>query len=836
MKKPILFIACILLAANFTFAQPLSPDFFLGHQVGEKFTPHFRLVQYFEALAKSAPTQTRLEQYGKTNEGRPLLLMVLSGAENLSNLENIRQQNLKSIGLDGGGGNNTGKAIVWLSYNVHGNEASSSEAAMMTAYYLLTDPKGQEWLKNTVVIIDPCLNPDGRDRYVNWFNSVVGKNMDPDPMAREHMEPWPGGRSNHYLFDLNRDWAWQTQVETRQRINAYNKWMPHVHVDFHEQGYNSPYYFAPAAEPFHEVITPWQREFQTRIGRNHARHFDEQGWLYFTKERFDLLYPSYGDTWPTYNGAIGMTYEQAGHSRAGLGIITNDGDTLTLRDRALHHHTTGISTVEIASQNAAALASNFVDFFKKTKASGVGDYRTFVVKTGNSLSKVNRLIELLDKNGIEYSVGRTGSARGFNYATAKEESFNFGRNDLFINTDQVRGTMVKVLFEPNSKVVDSATYDITAWSLPYAYGLQAFGLKEKLTGNSPGFELPQPSSISPDAYGFVVKWNSFNTARFLAQALKAGIKARVAEKPFKVGKQDYPAGSLIFIRTSNQGIQTFGQRVLDLAKKEGVEIAAVTTGFMDQGADFGSPDVRTIHPLRIAMASGEGTSSLGLGELWHFFENELDYPVTQILLRDLSRADLRRYDVLILPDGFNYSDLLKKEGALRSWVNQGGKLIALENAVSQLARAEWGLNEKDAEEAKKVDSLLLRRYENRERDALRDFNPGSIYRVTVDESHPLGFGIGNPYYTLKGDTKVYAYTSSGWNAGVIRKNAHVAGFVGSNAQSKLENGLIFGELPQGRGSVIFIADDPVFRSFWENGKLLLSNAIFMTNTGSSFTL
>ena len=243
------------------------------------------------------------EKYGETNEGRDLVLTYISSPENLANLETIRLNNLAMAGLSKGNAapaTNKTPTIVWLSYNVHGNETSSSEAAMLTLYALVdpSNTRTKEWLQNTVVIMDPCINPDGRDRYVNWFNSVVGGKYNADPASREHSEPWPGGRSNHYNFDLNRDWAWQTQVESRYRLQKYNQWMPQVHVDFHEQGVNNPYYFAPAANPYHEVITQWQKDFQLLIGKNNAFYFDQNGWLFFTKENFDLLYPSYGDTYP----------------------------------------------------------------------------------------------------------------------------------------------------------------------------------------------------------------------------------------------------------------------------------------------------------------------------------------------------------------------------------------------------------------------------------------------------------------------------------------------------------------------------------------------------------
>jgi hypothetical protein len=344
-----LFITCF--SFSFSIAQTLqSPDDFLGYELGTQFSRHHQVVDYFKYVESQLPNQVKLETYGKTNERRPLMVAYVSSEENLKNIEAIRQNNLKNAGIINGTASGNDIAIVWLSYNVHGNEASSTEASMKTIYTLLT--QNQEWLKNTLVIIDPCINPDGRDRYANWFNETASKPYDIDQQASEHNEPWPGGRVNHYLFDLNRDWAWATQIESASRLKLYNKWLPQIHVDFHEQGINQPYYFAPAAEPFHEIISDWQRDFQTQIGKNHAKYFDAKGWLYFTRERFDLFYPSYGDTYPTYMGAIGMTYEQAGHGRGGLGVLNDEGDVLTLVDRIAHHTTTGLSTVEIASKNA----------------------------------------------------------------------------------------------------------------------------------------------------------------------------------------------------------------------------------------------------------------------------------------------------------------------------------------------------------------------------------------------------------------------------------------------------------------------------------------------------
>ncbi|HEY2720800.1 MAG TPA: M14 metallopeptidase family protein, partial [Chitinophagaceae bacterium] len=465
-------------------AQLKSPEQFLGYKVGTHYTPHFKVINYFQHVTANAASEVKLEQYGETNEGRPLMVAFVSSAENIQNLDNIRKNNLRLANEgDKTNASESAPVIVWLSYNVHGNEASSTEASMLVLYSLVdpSNTKTKEWLKNTVVVIDPCVNPDGRDRYVNWFNSIAGKDYNPSLVAREHFEPWPGGRTNHYNFDLNRDWAWQTQIESQERLKLYNDWLPQIHVDYHEQGVNNPYYFAPAAEPYHEVITPWQREFQVTIGKNDAKYFDENGWLYFTKEEFDLFYPSYGDTYPLYNGAIGMTNEQAGNSRSGLGILMDDGDTLTLVDRALHHYTTSLSTIEMSSQNAERLIKEFHKFFNDAVTNGVGEYKSYIIKNSpNDEQKIKPVLELLDRNKIAYTAAKAGSASGYNYNSRKNENFTIDVNDILVSSQQPKSALIKVLFEPNGKLVDSVTYDITAWSLPYVFGLNAYASKQNL--------------------------------------------------------------------------------------------------------------------------------------------------------------------------------------------------------------------------------------------------------------------------------------------------------------------------------------------------------------------
>jgi hypothetical protein len=825
MKK---FLVILLMAiAGPMFSQTLqSPSEYLGYTLGTRYTPHHQVVAYCQYVANTFPTAVKMEQYGTTNEHRPLYLLTVSSPENLGNLTAIKANHIAAI--NGKSTTAATHAIVWLSYNVHGNEPSSSEAALQTLYELVNPANAvsKNWLKNTVVLIDPCLNPDGRDRYVNWFNSMVGANSNANPQTREHVEPWPGGRSNHYNFDLNRDWAWQTQVETQQRIKVYQTWMPHVHVDFHEQGFNEPYYFAPAAEPFHDVISPWQRNFQTQIGKNHAKYFDEKGWLYFTKERFDLFYPSYGDTYPTYNGSIGMTYEQGGHSRGGLAVQTEDGDTLTLVDRVAHHHTTGMSTVEMASANASNLVTEFSKFFEAArsgaKANGVKSY----VVTSNYLTSLQPFMALLAKNGINFTLTNDNiTGKGYEYFEAKETAIATQNYSVVIPTAQLQGTLLQVLMEPKSKLTDSATYDITAWSLPYVYGLKTFAVNTPV--NAKAFVQTNMPQMGKNAYGYLLPYTNFASAKAMATLIKDGFKVRMAQKPITYKGKQYEAGSLLVLKNNNSAKwQTeIMPRYLQLLGTE--EVVTLETGFMDKGPDFGSPDVVTLQKPKVTVLTGEGVSSLGAGEVWNFFDKVLEYPVNMVNASDFGRLNLKETNVLILPDGY-YKWLGDKntQAKLKDFVRGGGKIIALENAVAQMADEDFGLKRKEAPDAKKTDEQYLKKYADRERDALKEGISGAIYRVQLDNTHPLAFGYGSHYYTLKQDGNTYQFLKDGWNVGYLRKDNKVAGFVGSDLQPNLKDQLVLGVQEMGAGNIVYLADNPLFRLFWENGKLLFTNAVF----------
>ncbi|HWB93355.1 MAG TPA: M14 family metallopeptidase, partial [Puia sp.] len=627
-----------------------------------------------------------------------------------------------------------------------------------------------------------------------------------------------------------------------ERMSWYNRWLPQIHVDYHEQGFNNPYYFAPAAEPYHDVITPWQRSFQILIGKNNARYFDRNGWLYFTKQEFDLFYPSYGDTYPLYNGAIGMTFEQGGIS-AGLAVLTSDGDTLTLADRIEHHFTTAVSTIEMAAMHSHELVREFHRYFIEAVAHPSGECKAYFLRNDSFGDRLERLRHFLNRNGIEWQLVNNGTMlTGVDYETGRMKSFRSAPGDIVINADQPKSNLLRVLFERKSRITDSVTYDITAWSLPFVYGVQAYGLSAYVTATtSPDGLHPDTakrSSINDSSYAYAARWTGVGSVRFLSQLLQKGVKVRYAERPFQTGGIAFDRGTLLVTENGNA---SFDGKLWPLVEKvaahTGVALVPIASGFVEKGADLGSDLVHLIHRPRVAILTGEQVNSLEAGEVWHLFEQEIGYPVTLINAGSIGRVAWKNFDVLIMPNGY-YHELDDKATCdlLINWVRQGGRLIAMQDAVEQLSKQDWGIHEKgdgadkkdEDKERKPEDYSDLRKYDNRQREEVASSVPGSIYKVELDNTHPLAFGYPDHYYTLKQDDKVYEFIhEGGWNVGVVRKDSYVSGFTGIKALERIRDGVIFGVQDQGRGNIIYMADDPLFRSFWENGKLLFCNGVFL---------
>ncbi len=824
MKKYFL-ILFLSLTSWAVIAQTIpSPKEFLGYELGDEFTLHHKVVDYFKTLAEASP-RVKLVQYGTTYEGRPLYTAYISSPENIANLEEIRRNNLRHTGLEEGNSEANTPAIVWLSYNVHGNESSSTEASMKTIHHLVNpeNTESQQWLENVVVIMDPCINPDGRDRYVNYYKQYGQSPASVDSYAMSHNEEWPGGRVNHYLFDLNRDWLWLSQKESQQRVALYNQWLPQIHVDFHEQSPNSPYYFAPGAEPYHQVITDWQREFQRVIGENHASYFDKQNWSYFTGEVFDLLYPSYGDTYPMFNGAIGMTYEQAGGGSAGRSVKTEYGDTLFLSDRIEHHFTTGISTVEIASKHHEQLLSEFKKYYQSIAE---GQYKSFIISGNNSPDKIARLIKLLDNHRIAYGKSSSGKKLSvFSYQSQSNVSYSPDPNDLVIPLNQPKSRLVRAIFEPKTFASDTITYDIMAWNIPYAYGIDAYASTTSVSPNVP-YNEPTHMYATPERppYGYLLPYTAVEDGIFLGALLNAGIEVGVLNKSTSFNGQSFSAGSLVILRGNNEFHPSLDKTIERLALQQKRQPVPVYSGLATTGIDLGSGNISRIKPVRVGLVAGSGTSSNQVGEFWHFFEQQFKYPITLLRRSELNSRVLKNFDVLLLVNG-NYAD---QEETLFEWIQDGGKVVAIQSALNLFAQSEE-FKLTSNEDSSEADSLGLSNYAEREREYTNQSIPGAIFRAKMDTSHPLAYGFTGEYETLTRDTDAYNLPYGEQVALLDTSVLPLNGFAGRNALDRIQGKMVLGRERYGRGQVIYFSDDPIFRSFWDQGKLLVINAVLQMN-------
>ena len=828
-----------------------TPEALLGYATGEQFTLHGAVVRAVHAIA-GASDRVHLMRYGETYGGRPLLLAAVSSPSNLGRLESIQagMERLSDPRLLADDAERERliedlPAVVWLSFNVHGNEASGTEAALPALYHLAAaeDDDVSTLLDQVVVLIDPCLNPDGRDRYVNWFRSVSGARPNPDPQAQEHREPWPGGRVNHYYFDLNRDWAFLTQAESRARLVQYRKFRPQVHVDLHEMGHESTYFFFPAAAPINDNFPRSVLRFGELFGQANATAFDRFGWSYYTGEAFDLFYPGYGDSWPSLNGAIGMTYEQAGHSRAGLVVRRQDGTLLTLRDRAARHFSAALETVKTAARHRAELLSSFAEFFARAYWEGQnGPVREFILVPDGSGERLAQLVDLLMLQGIEvYTAKQPFEAeRCHSHAGGPAVRKRFSDGVQVVPLSQPNKHLAKVLLEPHSPVRDNRFYDLSAWSLPLAFGVEAYWTET--AGEHELERLTQPSRRlgevigDDDRAGYLVPWDSLQAPRFLELAHQAGLRVRVAEEPFRLLGREFGAGTL-YLSSEGNGPE-LGSLVRDVATRAGVKAYAASTGLTPEGPDLGSDSLRSLAPVRIALCTGRGTSASSVGALRYLFDQRYAIPYTALPLSDLSGADLRPYNVLILPDGRGFRSELSG-GALdrvEQWVRGGGTLIGLGGSAFALLgekgllkdlksgpdEAEAKQDDKNGEEADEAWKPMRVLSESRREQNV----PGTMLKVQLDPDHRLAFGSPEQLVVLMNSTRAFSLEGSGRRLGVFGAGARLSGFISPENEAKLEGQAYLAEVSLGRGQVLLFAGDPNFRGFIRGQTGPFLNAVY----------
>ncbi|MEE8244657.1 MAG: M14 family zinc carboxypeptidase, partial [Pseudomonadales bacterium] len=841
-------------------AIPTSRDV-LGYDVGERISSPEALQTYFEVLAEAAPNRTRLVEYARSWEGRPLSYLVIGSAANIARLDDIKTGMQALADPRGHGAQQLDAlveslpAIVWLAHGVHGNEISSPEAGLLTAYHLLAaehDDMVSGMLSDAVVVIDPIQNPDGRARFVHRYQNLYGIEPQPSRIAAERVEDWPSGRTNHYLFDMNRDWFALTQPETRGRVRAFQEFFPLVYVDLHEMNTNSSYYFPPPAEPYNPYLSDRQIATLTDFGRYTSQRFDQFGFNYFTREVYDAYYPGYADTWPALHGAAGMTFEVA--TARGLLANRDDGTQLSYRDGVHRHFVASIATIETAARERVRLLREFLEHRQDS-----GDATVYVLPRRGDIGRVDKLAGLLAAQGVE--VRQLREASRLCGATQPGGTY-------VVSAAQPAGRLVGTLLAADSPLDEAfwaeqerrrakhlrlQIYDVVAWSLPMLYGVdvencttrvEAYPLASAVAAS--GFAAPETAQVA-----YVVPWGSQSSARFLAHALRLGLNVESSDKPFAIDGREFGVGGLILRVATND--ETLHEQIQELIDLTGTEVLAMHRSWVDTGVGFGSQAVRQIHAPRIAMAWGQPAAVLSAGSLRYVLERKLGYPVAPVQMRNLGSAYIDEFDVLILPAG-NYGGALSESiGAnLKRWVEGGGTLVGVEGAVTYLGSNDFALlatqperlADESGDESEPADDdeddvyapgVVLANAEDLAAAVAPSEPkpppiPGALVNAEVDQEHWLAAGLPeNVRFIVRGDS-VFTPLKLDKGVNVVsfadQDNLIAGGYLWEETRKQWARKPVVLVQAVKRGLVIGFAADPSFRGYMDGLDVLIANAVF----------
>jgi hypothetical protein len=675
----------------------------LGYDFGDRISSHANIVRYLQALAAAQPNRVKLFEYGKTWEGRELVYAVLGSEANMRRLTEIKaamkrlHDPRKTPAADAQKLMSGLPAIIWLAYGVHGNEISSPDAALVTAYHLLAvrnDKLAADVLANTLVVICPLQNPDGRNRFIHDYEVNEGLEPDANPFAAEHSESWPGGRTNHYYIDLNRDWLGITQPEVSGQVKALQEWYPQVFIDFHEMGTEATYYFTPESDPYNPFLTKEQHDDLYWFGKNNAKYFDQFGFRYFTREEYDAFYPGYGASWPFYFGGLAMTYENG--STRGLVVRRSDDTTITYRETVRRHFVTSISSCEVAARNHDKLLDMFYRYQTTALEDAAKDpIQEYILPRKGNTSLVDKLAQLLVLQGVEVSRATAGFSNG---------GKTYPAGSYVVSLAQPERRLVRDVLDPQVSMDEaflkgeeqrrklrqrSEIYDVTAWSLPLQFNVEAVSANAKSPGS---FELVKPGDTPPGkvqggkaAVAYLVPWGTTAAAKLMTLALHQGLHLLSSDKPFTQNGRVYPAGTLIILVKDNPA--TVHDAVAKLAQTSGADVVSTDSSWMDDGPNFGSSRVMNLKHPAILMAWDRPTSAGSAGGTRWLLEREYGYPVTVVRTQQLAAADLSRFQVIILPEGAGYAGVLGADGTrrLKEWVEAGGTLVGIGSAVGYMA-------------------------------------------------------------------------------------------------------------------------------------------------------
>lgn len=854
-----------------------SPAAVIGHGLGERITTHGESEIYLKALA-AAGDRVRLFSYGRTWEGRSLYYLVIASPERLSQLERIKadQRELAHpLSLDAARRAEllaSAPAVCWLAATVHGNESSGMDACLFLAYHLAAargDTLVDRILRESVVLIDPLQNPDGHDRFAAFSRGATGRWPSDDPFSACHREPWPGGRTNHYLFDMNRDWYVLTQIETRGKVEAFLEWYPHVYVDLHEMGGDWTYYFPPTSPPFNRYLTTRQMDWYERVGRNNSRWFDSLGFRYYTRESFDAYFPGYGCTWPSLSGAVGMTFEQA--STRGLLYRRDDESVLTYR-RTIHQQVTAsLSTLELAARERARLIEDFAA--NRTPPSDIGAGRAYLIPEGLDPGRVRKLVGMLLRQGIrvERTTGNVAPrdlTSSDNRRTARRD---FPSGTFVVRARQEEYAKLSNILEPEVRMGDdyvaeqerrlraglgTQVYDVTAWSLPGLYDIECWRTESLPGVSTEPVSLdnltPAPADPGRAKVAWVLDGRGNSTMAALASLQRSGARIYVYDQGFRQGGREYSRGSFLLPTAENPDSLP---AVLDRVQREtGARFDRLDSGWTDEGLNPGSPNVRHVPAARVLLAWGESTHYGSPG--WARFVLERDYgvPVTTVRVEDLGRIDIRRYNVLVLPEGW-YGDRIDRAAVerLKGWIGEGGTLVGIGNATAWLADSAVGLLpavlerrlEEDSADrkdsgadrsgrAKGTEITSTAQLDELVNDYPRDPQslPGVLLRARLDADHWLSCGYDSTTVVFSGGNRVYRPLTRAEGRNVVHYEGVdkllVSGHVWpgpSLRQIAYKPFLLYAG--RGQGHVIGFAEEPNFRAVTESTARLFMNAVLL---------
>lgn len=798
-----------------------SPEKFLGYAIGDQHTRHDQIVAYLEKLAELSD-RASIVTYGATHEHRKLVMLTVSTPENLSNLDNIKAQHLAFTNPNITPTNyNEVPVFINLGYNVHGNEPSSSEAALLTAYTLVASnsPEILNYLENAIIFIDPTINPDGRDRHTQWANQYKANSLVSDGNDAEHNEAWPRGRTNHYWFDLNRDWLLAINPESRGKLKWYHEWYPNVVTDFHEMGTNSNYFFEPM-KPIgsQDPIMPKENyeDLNNLFAPYYSKALDNIGSFYFTKEAFDGTYPGYGSSYPDLQGGLALLFEQAsskGH------LQDTDYGTISFDFTIRNQYTSSIATIKASVENIATLRKYQQDFFKSAVTQNAkSGFAAYEFGDAYDMNRNKAFIDKLLLHKIKV----------------------YKKGDKYqVPLKQAQHRMVQSMFETYNKYRDSVFYDASAWSVANFYNLKYKGLKSASLGEEVTTTdgLVKVAKVQQSDYAYIIDWDDYNAPAALYYIQSKGVKVASAFKPFSIntnnGNQSFNYGSIMIpVSKQKKSSDEVYEIVLEAQSKYDVPTYAVNTGFSTKGIDLGSNNFRKLEKPKVAILIGDGVSSYEAGEVWHLFDTRVGMPIVKLQMDDFKNATIDKYNTLVMVSG-NYSQLdsLQRQ-KLEQWTSSGKTLITIATA------SKWAIEKKLVKEkltkkpkdSSKVETVGRLRYVDASEHLGKEEVGGAIFEVDLDITHPLGFGYRSSSLPVYKNNEVFIAPSKNKYSTVAKysANPHIDGFISTdnlNIYLKPSASLIVS--PLGKGRVILFADNPNFRGSWYGTNRLFLNAIFL---------